>query len=88
MGRKPINCITRVHSTDVALITDVAEITPLVSSCSNGFDPRFCLKERDERACDQLELPGGAGVTPRVPPHSMAFCTRPEALAFSTNSLT
>ena len=38
--------------------------------------------------CVQLALPGGAGVTPRVPPRSMAFCTRPEALAFSTNSLT
>ena len=35
-----------------------------------------------------LELPGGATVTPRVPPRSMNFSTAPEALASSTNSLT
>ena len=36
----------------------------------------------------QFELPGRATVTPRVPPRSMNFCTAPEALASSTNSLT
>ena len=33
-------------------------------------------------------FPGGATVTPRGPARSMAFCTKPEALASSTNSLT
>jgi hypothetical protein len=35
-----------------------------------------------------VEFPGGAAVTPRVPARSIAFCTKPEALASSTNSLT
>ena len=33
------------------------------------------------------QFAGGATVNPRGPAPSMAFCTNPDALAFSTNSL-
>ena len=35
----------------------------------------------------QFELPGGATVNPRGPARSIAFCTRPDAFACSTNSV-